>query len=91
MKPVYNDAEIRRINVNVAPLSVKEFKALKAAKIGTYQIFQETYHHETYKKVHVGGKKMNYDWRATSLHRAMEAGIDDVGIGVLFGLFDYPF
>ena len=87
----YNDADIRRINVNVAPLSVNEFKELKAAKIGTYQIFQETYHHETYKKVHVGGKKMNYDWRATSLHRAMEAGIDDVGIGVLFGLFDYRF
>ncbi|MCW0483760.1 [FeFe] hydrogenase H-cluster radical SAM maturase HydG [Gaoshiqia sediminis] len=87
----YNDSEIRRVNVNVAPLSVDEFKLLKAEKIGTYQIFQETYHHETYKKVHVGGKKMNYDWRATSLHRAMEAGIDDVGIGVLFGLFDYRF
>lgn len=87
----YNDSEIRRVNVNVAPLSVDEFKLLKAEKIGTYQIFQETYHHETYKKVHVGGKKMNYDWRATALHRAMEAGIDDVGIGVLFGLFDYRF
>lgn len=87
----YEGAEIRRINVNVAPLTVEEFKLLKAEKIGTYQIFQETYHRETYKKVHIGGKKMNYDWRATSLHRAMEAGIDDVGIGVLFGLFDYRF
>ncbi len=86
-----NDAEIRRVNVNVAPLTTEEFKLLKAEKIGTYQIFQETYHRETYKKVHIGGKKMNYDWRLSSIHRAMEAGIDDVGIGVLFGLNDYRF
>lgn len=90
-KAKHNGADIRRVNVNVAPLSIDEFKLLKAEKIGTYQIFQETYHRETYKKVHVGGKKMDYDWRATSLHRAMEAGIDDVGIGVLFGLADYRF
>ncbi len=83
--------EIRRVNVNVAPLSIDEFKQLKDAKIGTYQIFQETYHRETYAKVHLGGKKRNYDWRVSSLHRAMESGIDDVGIGVLFGLFDYRF
>ena len=83
--------EIRRVNVNVAPLSTEEFRQLKAAKIGTYQIFQETYHRETYSKVHLGGKKRDYGWRITSLHRAMEAGIDDVGIGVLFGLFDYRF
>ncbi|WP_167615469.1 [FeFe] hydrogenase H-cluster radical SAM maturase HydG [Maribellus sediminis] len=83
--------EIRRVNVNVAPLSVDEFKQLKAENIGTYQIFQETYHRETYAKVHVGGKKRDYNWRVWSLHRAMEAGIDDVGIGVLFGLFDYRF
>ena len=83
--------EIRRVNVNVAPLTTEEFKLLKAEGIGTYQIFQETYHRETYLKVHVGGKKSDYNWRAWSLHRAMEAGIDDVGIGVLFGLFDYRF
>ena len=83
--------EIRRVNVNVAPLTVDEFKQLKAENIGTYQIFQETYHRETYSKVHVGGKKRDYNWRVWSLHRAMEAGIDDVGIGVLFGLFDYRF
>ncbi|MDX9883849.1 MAG: [FeFe] hydrogenase H-cluster radical SAM maturase HydG [Prolixibacteraceae bacterium] len=83
--------EIRRVNVNVAPLTVDEFKQLKAAKIGTYQIFQETYHRETYSRVHIGGKKRDYAWRVSSLHRAMEAGIDDVGIGVLFGLFDYRF
>jgi 2-iminoacetate synthase len=64
---------------------------LKDAGIGTYQIFQETYHRETYQKVHTGGKKRDYNWRVWALHRAMEAGIDDVGIGVLFGLFDYRF
>lgn len=83
--------EIRRVNVNIAPLDTEEFRLLKAAKIGTYQIFQETYHRETYSKVHLGGKKRDYNWRVWSLHRAMEAGIDDVGIGVLFGLFDYRF
>lgn len=82
---------IRRINVNIAPLSLEEFKRLKAKNIGTYQIFQETYHHETYQKVHLGGKKKNYDWRITAIDRAMEAGIDDVGIGVLFGLYDWKF
>ena len=83
--------EIRRVNVNIAPLDTPEFRMLKAAGIGTYQIFQETYHRETYRKVHLGGKKRDYNWRVWSLHRAMEAGIDDVGIGVLFGLFDYRF
>jgi 2-iminoacetate synthase len=83
--------EVRRVNVNVAPLKTEEFKLLKEAGIGTYQIFQETYHRETYNKVHLAGKKRDYNWRAWSLHRAMKAGIDDVGIGVLFGLFDYRF
>jgi 2-iminoacetate synthase len=83
--------EIRRVNVNIAPLSIEEFRLLKDAGIGTYQIFQETYHRETYSKVHLGGKKRDYNWRIWSLHRAMEAGINDVGIGVLFGLFDYRF
>jgi 2-iminoacetate synthase len=85
------NGEIRRVNVNVAPLSVAEFKDLKSTGIGTYQLFQETYHRRTYADVHVGGKKKNYDWRVTGMHRAMEAGIDDVGIGVLFGLFDWRF
>lgn len=83
--------EIRRINVNVAPLAVEEFRQLKAKGIGTYQIFQETYHHDTYYKVHLAGKKRNYDWRITAMDRAMQAGIDDVGIGVLFGLYDWKF
>jgi len=85
------NGEIRRVNVNVAPLEIPELKLLKEANIGTYQLFQETYHHETYKNVHTGGKKKDYDFRVTALHRAMEAGIDDVGIGVLFGLFNFRF
>jgi 2-iminoacetate synthase len=83
--------EIRRVNVNIAPLTVEQFKQLKAAGIGTYQLFQETYHRETYAKIHTGGAKKNYDWRLTVMDRAMQAGIDDVGIGVLFGLYDWKF
>ncbi|HOO56101.1 MAG TPA: [FeFe] hydrogenase H-cluster radical SAM maturase HydG [bacterium] len=83
--------EIRRINVNAAPLSVEDFKALKATGIGTYQCFQETYHLETYKKMHPTGKKADYPWRLYALHRAQEAGIDDVSVGVLYGLFDWKF
>ncbi len=90
-KTTHNAGEVRRANVNVAPLSVEEFKQLKAAGIGTYQIFQETYHHETYHKVHLGGKKKNYEYRIDAMDRAMEAGIDDVGVGVLFGLADWRF
>jgi len=92
---VYNTkhkhGEIRRVNVNVAPLSLEEFRDLKAASIGTYQLFQETYHWESYHRVHVAGKKRDYNWRITALDRAMQAGIDDLGIGVLFGLYDWKF
>jgi 2-iminoacetate synthase len=83
--------EIRRVNVNIAPLTVDQFKQLKEAGIGTYQLFQETYHRETYAAVHTAGAKKNFDWRVTVMDRAMEAGIDDVGIGVLFGLYDWKF
>ncbi len=82
---------IRRVNVNAAPLSVEDFRALHSFGIGTYQCFQETYHRETYAHVHPSGKKRDFDWRVTAMHRAMEAGIDDVGIGVLYGLYDYRF
>ena len=85
------NGEIRRINANVAPLSVEEFRQLKATGIGTYQLFQETYHRETYAGVHLAGRKRDYDWRVTAMDRAMEADIDDVGVGVLFGLFDWRF
>lgn len=83
--------EIRRVNVNVAPLEVEQFKQLKARGIGTYQLFQETYHRETYAQVHLGGQKRNYDYRVTAFDRAMTAGIDDVGLGLLFGLYDWKF
>jgi len=85
------NGEIRRVNANVAPLTVDEFRALKGAGIGTYQLFQETYHHATYQSVHLAGKKKDYDWRVCAMDRAMEAGIDDVGIGILFGLADWRF
>ncbi|KPJ62704.1 [FeFe] hydrogenase H-cluster radical SAM maturase HydG [candidate division WOR-1 bacterium DG_54_3] len=83
--------EIRRLNVNVSPMPAEDFKRLKRAGIGTYQLFQETYHLETYKKIHPHGPKANYKQRIYAMHQAQEAGIDDVGIGVLFGLFDYKF
>lgn len=88
---VRGGGEIRRINVNVAPLSVPEFKRLKSSGIGTYQLFQETYHIPAYKTVHTSGPKSDYYYRLTALDRAMEAGIDDVGMGVLFGLYDFKF
>ena len=83
--------EIRRVNINAAPLDVEGFRLVKEAGIGTYQIFQETYHRETYETVHAGGPKSNYLWRLHGLDRAMEAGIDDVGIGALLGLYDWRF
>jgi 2-iminoacetate synthase len=86
-----NHGEIRRVNINAAPLDIEGFKVIKEAKIGTYQIFQETYHPEAYKTYHLRGKKANYTYRLTSLDRAQEAGLDDVGIGALFGLYDWRF
>ena len=83
--------EIRRVNVNIAALEVEGFKRLKDAKIGTYQLFQETYHYPTYKAVHKSGPKSNYLYHLTAMDRAMEAGIDDIGVGILFGLADYKF
>jgi 2-iminoacetate synthase len=95
IKTVYEQkhehGEIRRVNVNIAPLDLDEFKQLKAAQIGTYQLFQETYHRPTYMQMHTAGPKRDYDYRITAMDRAMEAGIDDVGIGVLFGLYDWRF
>ena len=83
--------EIRRVNVNIAPLTLDEFKRLHGADIGTYQLFQETYHLPTYQSVHVAGKKADYAWRLTAFDRAMQAGFGDVGVGVLFGLYDWRF
>jgi 2-iminoacetate synthase len=86
-----NCGEIRRLNVNAAPLSLEEFKRLKKTGIGTYQLFQETYHQETYAKMHPSGPKNDYHRRLEAIDLAMQAGIDDIGIGALFGLYDYKF
>ncbi len=96
VRTVYNFkkgfGEIRRVNINAAPLDHDGYKKIKDAGIGTYQIFQETYHHETYKKMHPPHThKGDYLWRLDGLTRAFEAGCDDVGIGALFGLYDWRF
>ncbi|ERP31488.1 [FeFe] hydrogenase H-cluster radical SAM maturase HydG [Chitinivibrio alkaliphilus] len=84
--------QIRRVNINAAPLSIADLSTLKDVGIGTYQVFQETYHHETYARVHPANTlKGNYAWRLYAMDRAMEAGIDDVGIGALFGLYNWKF
>ncbi|GBR75063.1 2-iminoacetate synthase ThiH, partial [Candidatus Termititenax aidoneus] len=83
--------KIKRVNINCAPLPVEDFKKLKKAGIGTFQIFQETYHEETYKYVHVRGPKTDPDKRIAAIDDAFAAGIDDVGMGILYGLFDYRF
>jgi 2-iminoacetate synthase len=87
----FNGNNIRRVNINTAPLSLDEFKTLKSFGIGTYQCFQETYHSETYKNMHPSGPKKDYAWRLYAMDRAIQAGIDDVGVGALFGLTDYRF
>lgn len=83
--------EIRRINMNIAPLSTEDFKTLATAGIGTFQCFQETYHQETYKKLHISGKKSDYLWRLYAHHRAMDGGIEDIGMGVLLGIAEPKF
>ena len=83
--------EIRRVNINAAPLSIDDFRKVKEAGIGTYQIFQETYHPEAYKWYHPRGQQANYENRLVSLARAQGAGLDDVGLGALFGLYDWRF
>lgn len=82
--------EIRRVNVNLAATTVENYRRLKEVGIGTYQLFQETFHRPTYNKMH-RGPKADYERQLTAIFRAFEAGIDDLGIGVLFGLYDYRF
>ncbi|NLE65496.1 MAG: [FeFe] hydrogenase H-cluster radical SAM maturase HydG [Elusimicrobia bacterium] len=83
---------IRRVNVNAPPFSVGDLKKIGDVGLGTYQVFQETYHKETYARMHPKTTiKGHYPWRLTAMHRAMEAGIDDVGIGALFGLYDWRY
>ncbi|MTI67557.1 MAG: [FeFe] hydrogenase H-cluster radical SAM maturase HydG [Firmicutes bacterium] len=87
----FDNGSIRRINVNIAATTVDNYKRLKEADIGTYILFQESYHKKTYETMHPEGPKHDYNWHTTAMDRAFEAGIDDVGIGVLYGLYDYKY
>ena len=87
----HKNGDTRRVNVNIAATTVEEYKMLKDAGIGTYILFQETYHKESYEKLHPTGPKHNYAYHTEAHDRAMEAGIDDVGLGVLFGLELYRY
>ena len=87
----HKNGAIRRVNVNIAATTVEEYRMLKKAEIGTYILFQETYNKEGYKRLHPTGPKSDYDWHTEAMDRAMEGGIDDVGLGVLFGLESYRY
>lgn len=85
------EGKINRVNINAAPFSVEGFRTIKEAGIGTFQVFQETYHPDTYRMMHPSGPKSDFNNRLTSMDRAIEAGIDDVGLGALFGVGDWRF
>lgn len=87
----HKNGAIRRVNVNIAATTVDEYRMLKEAGIGTYILFQETYHKESYLKLHPTGPKHDYNWHTEAMDRAMDGGIDDVGLGVLFGLELYRY
>ena len=87
----HKNGAIRRVNVNIAATTVENYRKLKEAGIGTYILFQETYHKESYLQLHPTGPKHDYDYHTTAMDRAMQGGIDDVGIGVLFGLDKYRY
>ena len=87
----HKNGAIRRVNVNIAATTVEDYKKLKDAGIGTYILFQETYNKESYETLHPTGPKHNYAWHTEAMDRAMDAGIDDVGLGVLFGLEMYRY
>ncbi|MCL2392756.1 MAG: [FeFe] hydrogenase H-cluster radical SAM maturase HydG [Oscillospiraceae bacterium] len=87
----HKNGAIRRVNVNIAATTVEDYQKLHAAGIGTYILFQETYNRFRYKELHPTGPKADYDWHVEAMDRAMQGGLDDVGIGVLFGLADYRY
>ena len=95
IKAIYSikdgNGAIRRVNINIAATTIEDYEKLKAAQIGTYILFQETYHRETYGRLHPSGPKHDYNWHTTAMDRAQKAGIDDVGIGVLYGLYDWKY
>lgn len=87
----HENGSIRRVNVNIAATTVEEYHMLKEAGIGTYILFQETYNKKSYEQLHPSGPKHNYAWHTEAMDRAMEGGIDDIGLGVLYGLETYPY
>lgn len=87
----HKNGAIRRVNVNIAATTVEDYTRLKNAGIGTYILFQETYHQQSYEKLHPTGPKSNWSYHTEAMDRAMTAGIDDVGLGVLFGLYNYKY
>ena len=87
----FENGNIRRININIAATTVENYKKLKEAEIGTYTLFQESFHKPTYEKLHLAGPKKDYYYHTTAMFRAREAGIDDVGIGVLYGLYEHKY
>lgn len=92
VKTRHGTSNVRRINVNAAPMSIDDLKIVQHGGIGTFQVFQESYRHKTYAEMHPAGTiKGDYGWRITAMHRAFDAGIDDVGLGALFGLHDWRF
>ena len=89
VETIYRDTDIRILHMNSAPMSVENFKRLKTAGVGVYQCFQETYHIPTYRYMHEKGSKADYAWRLSAMDRAIEAGFEDIGMGVLLGLYDW--
>lgn len=95
IKTIYSvkvdNGSIRRVNINIAATTIEDYTKLRDAEIGTYILFQETYHRPTYAAMHHQGPKRDYDWHTTAMDRAQMGGIDDVGIGVLYGLYDHKY
>ena len=89
VRAIYENTDIRILHVNSAPMGVDDFKRLKSCGVGVYQCFQETYHIPTYRHMHPGGTKADYSWRLNVMDRAIEAGFEDIGMGVLLGLYDW--
>lgn len=89
IKAIYDKTDIRILHINTQPMSVEDFKRLKASGVGVYQCFQETYNISAYKKLHPSGPKADYNWRLNAMDRAIEAGFEDIGMGVLLGLYDW--
>ncbi len=89
IRSIYQNTDIRILHINTAPMSIDEFKRLKGSGVGVYQCFQETYHYPAYKLLHPSGPKSDYEWRLGVMDRTIEAGFEDVGMGVLLGLYDW--